>query len=102
MPGTALHPSIRRVVDAAARKGVTLEVTTFDESTHTAEEAATAVGAELGQIVKSLVFVVPTREGQQPLLCLVAGVLLLTLTLHASRGIARGHATLAKSMLVLP
>jgi prolyl-tRNA editing enzyme YbaK/EbsC (Cys-tRNA(Pro) deacylase) len=60
-------------VDAAARKGVTLEVTTFDESTHTAEEAAAAVGAELGQIVKSLVFVVPTREGPQPLLCLVAG-----------------------------
>jgi hypothetical protein len=26
----------------------------------------------------------------------------LTLTLHASRGIARGHATLAKTMLVLP
>ena len=36
------------------------------------------------------------------LLCLVAGVLLLTLTLHASRGITRGHAALAKSMLVLP
>jgi uncharacterized membrane protein len=36
------------------------------------------------------------------LLCLIAGVLLLTLTLHASRGIARGHATLAKTMLVLP
>ncbi len=36
------------------------------------------------------------------LLCFIAGVLLLTLTLHASRGIARGHATLAKSMLVLP
>lgn len=36
------------------------------------------------------------------LLCFIAGVLLLTLTLHASRGIARGHAALAKSMLVLP
>jgi len=35
-------------------------------------------------------------------LCFVAGVLFLTLTLHASRGIARGHATLAKTMLVLP
>jgi len=35
-------------------------------------------------------------------LCFVAGVLILTLTLHASRGIARGHATLAKTMLVLP
>jgi hypothetical protein len=36
------------------------------------------------------------------LLCFIVGVLLLTLTLHASRGIARGHAALAKSMLVLP
>jgi len=36
------------------------------------------------------------------LLCFIVGVLLLTLTLHASRGITRGHAALAKSMLVLP
>jgi prolyl-tRNA editing enzyme YbaK/EbsC (Cys-tRNA(Pro) deacylase) len=73
VPGTALHPAIQRVVDAAARKGVTLDVTTFDESTHTAQEAAAAVDAELGQIVKSLVFLIPAREGPQPLLCLVAG-----------------------------
>lgn len=73
MPDAPVHPSIRRVLDAAARKGVTLEVTTFDESTHTAAEAATAVGAELGQIVKSLVFVVPSPDGLEPLICLVAG-----------------------------
>jgi hypothetical protein len=36
------------------------------------------------------------------LLCFVVGVLLLTLTLHLSRAITRGHAFLAKSMLVLP
>ena len=48
-------------------------MTTFDESTHTAAEAAAAVGAELGQIVKSLVFVVPSPGGLEPLLCLVAG-----------------------------
>ena len=36
------------------------------------------------------------------LLCFVAGVLMLKLTLHVSRGIARGHAVFAKSMLVLP
>jgi hypothetical protein len=36
------------------------------------------------------------------LLCFVTGVILLTVTLHASRGIARGHAALAKTMLVLP
>jgi prolyl-tRNA editing enzyme YbaK/EbsC (Cys-tRNA(Pro) deacylase) len=73
VPDVSVHPSIQRVLDAAARKSVVLEVRVFDEPTHTAAEAAAAVGAELGQIVKSLVFVVPTREGPEPLLCLVAG-----------------------------
>lgn len=73
MPDSPLPAPTQRVIDAAARKGVTLEVTTFDESTHTALEAAAAVGADLGQIVKSLVFVIPTGEGAEPLLCLVAG-----------------------------
>lgn len=52
-----------------------LEITAFDESTHTAEEAARAVGAELGQIVKSLVFVVGAAadDDLEPILCLVAG-----------------------------
>ena len=66
MPETTVHPSIQRVLDAAARKGVTLEVVTFDESTHTAVEAATALGVELAQIVKSLVFVVPGEAGPAP------------------------------------
>jgi prolyl-tRNA editing enzyme YbaK/EbsC (Cys-tRNA(Pro) deacylase) len=73
VPDDVLHPAIQRVVDAAARKGVTLEVTRFDESTHTAIEAAAAVGAELGQIVKSLVFVSPNGANIEPILCLVAG-----------------------------
>ena len=67
-------PPIARVRDAAARKGVALDVTVFDESTHTAADAAAAVGAELGQIVKSLVFVHPGEgDGPVPLLCLVSG-----------------------------
>ena len=74
MPDSTLPAPIQSVVDAAARKGVTLDVHVFDESTHTAEEAAEAVGAELGQIVKSLVFVAPTDEGAlEPFLCLVSG-----------------------------
>lgn len=73
MPGPLDHPAITRVREAAARKGVTLDVTVFDESTHTAQEAAAAVGAELGQIVKSLVFVVPGDEGPEPVLALVSG-----------------------------
>jgi prolyl-tRNA editing enzyme YbaK/EbsC (Cys-tRNA(Pro) deacylase) len=68
------HPAIQRVLDAAARKGVSLDIRVFDESTHTAEEAAATVGAELGQIVKSLVFVAPADDGSlEPLICLVSG-----------------------------
>lgn len=75
MPDSYPAP-IQRVVDAAARKGVNLEVHAFAESTHTAEAAAAAVEAELGQIVKSLVFVAPGEHPEdplQPILCLVSG-----------------------------
>ena len=65
--------SVQRVIDAAARKGVQLEVRTFERSTHTAAEAAAAVGAEVGQIVKRLVFVVEGASGSRPLLVLASG-----------------------------
>ncbi|TMF40286.1 MAG: YbaK/EbsC family protein [Chloroflexi bacterium] len=65
---------MQRVREAASRKGVELDIRTFAESTHTAAEAAEAVGAELGQIVKSLVFVAPREDGSlEPVLCLVSG-----------------------------
>ena len=74
MPDTELPAATQRVVDAAARKGVRLELRVFDASTHTAEDAARTVGAELGQIVKSLVFVVAGEGGAlEPVLCLVSG-----------------------------
>jgi len=74
VPEIVPHAAIQRVLDAAAKKGVTLQVTVFEESTHTAEDAAAAVGAELGQIVKSLVFVAPADDGAlEPILCLVSG-----------------------------
>jgi prolyl-tRNA editing enzyme YbaK/EbsC (Cys-tRNA(Pro) deacylase) len=73
VPETTDHVGIQRVRDAAERKGVVLDVTVFSRSTHTAEDAAAAVGAELGQIVKSLVFVAPGEDGPEPILCLVAG-----------------------------
>jgi hypothetical protein len=74
VPETIEHPGIRRVLNAAARKGVTLDVTVFDQSTHTAADAAAALGAELGQIVKSLVFVAPGTDGElEPIVCLVSG-----------------------------
>jgi prolyl-tRNA editing enzyme YbaK/EbsC (Cys-tRNA(Pro) deacylase) len=49
--------------------GLDAEVRELADSTRTAQEAADAVGAEVGQIVKSLVFV----DGNGPLLCLCAG-----------------------------
>ena len=61
------------MLNAAEKKGVELEIVVFDESTHTAEQAAAAVDAELGQIVKSLVFVAPTDAGPEPIVCLVSG-----------------------------
>jgi prolyl-tRNA editing enzyme YbaK/EbsC (Cys-tRNA(Pro) deacylase) len=74
VPETIDHGGIQRVLEAAARKGVTLDVTVFEASTHTAQEAAAALGAELAQIVKSLVFVAPADGGGlEPILCLVAG-----------------------------
>jgi len=74
VPETTEHAGSQRVLDAAARKGVTLEITVFDQSTHTAAEAAAALGAELAQIVKSLVFVAPDDDGGlEPIVCLVAG-----------------------------
>lgn len=68
------HPAVQRVMEAAERRGVTLEIRMFPESTHTAEQAARAVGASLGQIVKSIVFVTTRDDGTlEPILCLVSG-----------------------------
>ncbi len=74
VPTALEHPAIQRVLDVAARKGVTLEVTAFPETTHTAADAARVVGAEIGQIVKSLVFVLAGDDGElEPVVCLVSG-----------------------------
>jgi prolyl-tRNA editing enzyme YbaK/EbsC (Cys-tRNA(Pro) deacylase) len=68
------HPAHRRVRDAAHRNGVEIEIVTFPESTHTASDAARAVGAELGQIVKSLVFAAPHEDGAlAPVIALIGG-----------------------------
>jgi Cys-tRNA(Pro) deacylase len=75
VPTSIDHPAVRRVLEAAARKGVTLDVVAFDESTHTAAQAAEAVGADIGQIVKSLVFVADGEDGElEPIIALVSGV----------------------------
>ena len=53
-----LSPSAQKVQEALKALGFPhLRVVELPASTRTAEEAARAVGAEVGQIVKSLVFV---------------------------------------------
>jgi prolyl-tRNA editing enzyme YbaK/EbsC (Cys-tRNA(Pro) deacylase) len=69
----SIHPAHRRVLEAAARKGVTLDIVTFGRKTATAEEAAAAVGADVAQIVKSLVWVAERESGLEPYLVLVSG-----------------------------
>jgi len=68
-----LTPGVQRVVEVASRKGIALDIRLMPESARTAEDAAAAFDAELGQIVKSLVFVVPRPEGRLlAIVCLVS------------------------------
>ena len=65
----ALHRTAQRVQDRLRELGLTSDVRELADSTRTAREAADAVGVEVGQIVKSLVFV----DSGGPLVCLCAG-----------------------------
>jgi prolyl-tRNA editing enzyme YbaK/EbsC (Cys-tRNA(Pro) deacylase) len=75
---------VQRVLDAAERKGVKLDIHYFERTTHTAADAAAAVGAEVGQIVKSLVFVSPGTNGPRPCLVLASGANLVDVGLLAA------------------
>jgi Cys-tRNA(Pro) deacylase len=55
---TAPHPNVERVVEAARQLGLEIEPRTFPDGTKTAADAAAAIGVEVGQIVKSLIFAV--------------------------------------------
>jgi peptidoglycan/xylan/chitin deacetylase (PgdA/CDA1 family)/prolyl-tRNA editing enzyme YbaK/EbsC (Cys-tRNA(Pro) deacylase) len=57
------------VQERLRERGLDVEVRDLPDSTRTAADAAAAVGSELGQIVKSLVFV---ADGE-PVMCLCAG-----------------------------
>ncbi len=51
-----MHRNVRQVVEAGRALGVDVHAREFSEGTRTAGDAAEAIGVELGQIVKSLVF----------------------------------------------
>ena len=55
---TARHPNVDRVIAAAAHRGLVIEPRQFPDGTKTAADAAAAIGVDVGQIVKSLIFAV--------------------------------------------
>ena len=65
-----MHPTAQKIVHAAHKLGLDIEIKEFQDSTRTAEEAADAVGCTVAQIVKSLLFIVAT----QPTMVLVSGM----------------------------
>ena len=66
-----LSPSARKVQDALNALGMSLEVVELPGSTRTAVEAAQAVGCQVGQIVKSLVF--KAKRSERPILVIASG-----------------------------
>jgi prolyl-tRNA editing enzyme YbaK/EbsC (Cys-tRNA(Pro) deacylase) len=64
-----VHPTAARLRERLLERGLEVEVLLLPDSTRTAAEAADACGCALGQIVKSLVFVVEGR----PTMVLCAG-----------------------------
>jgi prolyl-tRNA editing enzyme YbaK/EbsC (Cys-tRNA(Pro) deacylase) len=51
-----LHPNVVRVVAAARELGLDIEPRRYAEGAKTAADAAAAIGVDVGQIVKSLIF----------------------------------------------
>src|SRR4030042_6494465 len=66
-----LSSSARKVKEALQDLGMSLEVIELPGSTRTAIDAAQAVGCQVGQIVKSLIF--KAKKSQRPILVLPSG-----------------------------
>src|SRR3990170_1030984 len=81
-----MHPSAQKVSDAARALGLDIQIVEFQQTTRTAQEAAAAIGCQVAQIVKSLLFMV---DGQ-PVMALVSGANRLDEhKLAALRGVGR-------------
>src|SRR5579859_2237113 len=63
------HPAVERVRAHATAEGVAIEIRRYPAGTHTAQDAAAAIGCDVAQIVKSLVFL----AAGDPVVVLVSG-----------------------------
>ena len=84
----SLSSSAQKIQDVLNNLGYDYTVIEFDKSTRTAEEAATRVGCEVGQIVKSLIF-----KGKK------TGKAILILTSGANRVAVKGIGVYAKEKI---
>jgi prolyl-tRNA editing enzyme YbaK/EbsC (Cys-tRNA(Pro) deacylase) len=64
-----MHPTAARLAQRLDERGLQIEVRTLSDSARTAALAAAALDVEVGQIVKSLIFL----RGDEPVLVLCAG-----------------------------
>lgn len=71
VPVMTLKPSAQRVQDALAARGLGERVVELAATARTAAEAAAALGCEVGQIAKSLVF--RLRQSGRPVLVIACG-----------------------------
>lgn len=66
-----LSSSAQKVQDALQAIGLSLQVVELSDFTRTAVEAAQAIGCQVGQIVKSLVF--KAKRSERPILVIASG-----------------------------
>jgi prolyl-tRNA editing enzyme YbaK/EbsC (Cys-tRNA(Pro) deacylase) len=64
-----MHPTAARLAQRLEGRGLAIDVRTLSDSARTAALAASALGVEVGQIVKSLVFL----RADEPVMVLCAG-----------------------------
>ncbi len=69
-----MHRNTEIVLEAATALGLSVEAVTYPDGTRTAGDAARAIGCDVAQIVKSLVFDLVDADGTvRPVIALVSG-----------------------------
>ncbi len=67
------HRNVVKVIEAGRALGVEVTPRSYPQGAKTAQDAADAIGVEVGQIVKSLIFGVTTNGEQELVLAYVSG-----------------------------
>jgi len=86
--GTGLRPSAQRVQALLRAAGHSGDVVEFAETTRTSAEAAAAIGCDVAQIAKSLIF--RARPSDRPVLVIASGRNRVNEKLVAQRLVAKG------------